>query len=96
MQTARYILEKLRRPALLVQAAHIGLSEYDRDRSLPRLLPGAPGPTTAQDTFNRLADQEAQMDEARRCGDAAYSVARHIEYLIALIVEARLLTRTAT
>ena len=34
------------------------------------------------------------MEETRRAGDAAYSVSRHIEVLIALIAEARLLPRS--
>lgn len=96
MCEARSLLENLRRPALLVQAAQIGLTDYDRDRSLPQLLPDMPGARSTRDTFDRLSVREAEMDEARRANAATYSVARHIEVLVALIVEARLLSsRTA-
>ncbi|NNL36444.1 MAG: hypothetical protein HKP35_11540, partial [Silicimonas sp.] len=43
------------------------------------------------ETFRALAEDEATMNEERRTGGAAYSVARHIELLVAMIVEARLL-----
>lgn len=94
MQDARTLLGRLRRPTLLVQAAQIGLNDYNRDRSLARLLPEMHGPHSARATFDLLSDQEALMDESRRTGDATYSVTRHIEVLVALIVEARLLART--
>ena len=94
MQDARTLLGRLRRPTLLVQAAQIGLNDYNRDRSLARLLPDMHCPHSARAIFDLLSDQEALMDESRRSGDATYSVTRHIEVLVALIVEARLLART--
>ena len=36
------------------------------------------------------------MEQTRRAGDAGYSVARHIEVLIALMAEVRLLPRSTT
>lgn len=93
MHDPRTLLEKLRRPALLVQAAHIGLNEYNRERSLAQLVPDALVLRSGQEMFATLAAQEEQMDAARRAGEATYSVARHIEVLIAMIVEARLVSR---
>lgn len=88
-------LNSLRRPQLLVRAAHIGLEDYNRDRGLKRLLP-PPAPATSASVFSELIEREARMNEARRTGGAAYSVSRHIEVLVALIVEARLLSKPST
>lgn len=83
------LMSSLRRPRLLVRAARLGLRDYNRRRSLQRLLPGeaTPGPGLA---FYTLAERESTVDQSRRDGDAAYSVARHIELLVALIDEAKL------
>ncbi len=52
--------------------------------------PAAPSPRVAVD---RLIEQEATLDAARRSGGTGYSPAHHVEVLIALIAESRLLTR---
>lgn len=82
-------LATLRRPRLLVRAARIGLGEYNRERSLRRLLPGEAHPAPGQ-AFDVLFAREEVVDLARRDGTAAYSAARHVELLAALINEARL------
>lgn len=83
-------LAQLRRPRLLVQAARHGLSSYDRDSVVSRIVKGAaPGPGTA--SFDLLARAERALDDARRRGDVGYSAAGHVEALTALIAEARLL-----
>ena len=87
-------LSKLRRPQLLVRAAHLGLQDYNRDRHLRRILPDGPK-LTARETFRTLIEQEAEMDAEREAGGATYSVARHIEMLVALIFEARILKTPA-
>jgi len=81
-------LSDLRRPRLLVRAARHGLQDYRRDRDLRRLL--AAGPETAPEAaLTRLMAEEARIEATRRRGDAGYSIARHIELLIALMAEAR-------
>jgi hypothetical protein len=40
-------------------------------------------------------DMEAAQEDTRKRGDAAYSIARHLEILIALMAESRLLRGTA-
>lgn len=82
-------LQRLCRPKLLVRAARIGLCSYNRDHSLRRILPGEtlPSPGLA---FDALIEREDAVDQARRDGGAAYSAARHVEILAALINEARL------
>ncbi len=82
----------LRRPRLLIRAAHCGLAEYSRTRDLARLmrLGAVPSPERA---VARLLAEETEADALRRAGDATYSLRRHIELLVALIAEARLLPR---
>ena len=84
------MLRKLRRPRLLIRAARFGLTDYSRDRDLARLVATAtiPGPRAA---LERLLDQEERLEATRRAGDASYSISRHVEVLIALMAEARLL-----
>ena len=85
-------LSSLRRPRLLIRAARFGLADYIRERDLKRLIKtqNLPGPAT---TVPRLMAAEAELEETRRAGDAGYSVARHVEVLIALMAEASLLPR---
>lgn len=92
MTDIQSFLAALRRPKLLVRAARFGLEDYNRDRDLKRLmhLPAAPSPRIAVD---RLIEEEARMEDVRKAGAAAYSAARHVEVLIALMAEARLLPR---
>lgn len=84
------LLANLSRPRLLIRAARFGLADYKRDRDLRRLLGQTPSPDRA---VERLMSEEERLEEGRRAGDAAYSVTRHIDILIALISEIRLLPR---
>jgi hypothetical protein len=85
-------IRNLRRPKLLIRAAHFGLADYSRTRDLARLtgLGTVPSPERA---VTRLLADETEADALRRNGDASYSLRRHIELLVALIAEARLLPR---
>ncbi|GKY87657.1 DUF6477 family protein [Sinisalibacter aestuarii] len=86
------LLAGLRRPRLLIRAARFGLADYNRERDLKRLTrqPVAPAPRAAVDA---LIAAEAALEESRQTGAAGYSPARHVDVLIALISEARLLAR---
>ncbi len=86
------LLSSLRRPRLLIRAARFGIADYNRDRDLKRLMrvPAAPSPQRA---LSRLISDEAVLEENRASGDASYSVAKHVDILIALMAEARLLPR---
>ncbi len=88
-------LSQLRRPGLLIRAARAGMSEYRRDTLLPRLfgMAGTPRPGAAVD---RLISLEGDLDDQRRAGLATYSTLRHIEVLIALMAEARLIATPAS
>ncbi|MFN6952398.1 MAG: DUF6477 family protein [Albidovulum sp.] len=85
-------LHNLRRPRILVRAARAGLAEYNRARDLCRLMrtASAPAPETA---LGVLVEEEARIEATRRAGDASYSFVRHIEILIAMMAEIRLLPR---
>lgn len=84
-------LKNLHRPRLLIRAARFGLVDYNRDRDLRRLmrLPATPSPAKALDG---LIATEAELEVTRASGSAGYSIARHVEVLIALMAESRLLT----
>lgn len=90
MSNAHSLVAELRRPRLLIRAARAGLAEYNRNRDLRRLmrLAVAPGPDRA---LALLMAEEARIEATRQAGDAAYSLTRHIELLIAMIAEVRLL-----
>jgi plasmid stability protein len=92
MSDFRNLLAGLKRPRLLIRAARHGLAEYRRDRDLHRLIGGAKVPAP-DEALRRLMHEEARLEGIRGTGDAAYSLVRHIEVLIALMAEARLLPR---
>jgi hypothetical protein len=79
----------LRRPRLLIRAARIGSESYARDRHLHRLL-GEREVASRAAPLGELLEREAPMDAARRTGAAAYSAARHVALLSAIIAETRI------
>ena len=82
MQDIQGRIAGLERPKLLVQAARHGIDEYRRDPTLDRLL-GAGRPRRCGETVLSLLDLEADLDEQRRSEAAGYSIARHVDVLIA-------------
>lgn len=82
----------LRRPRLMIRAARIGAPDYRRERDLRRLL-GPAGALSPDRALPALLDAEARAEATRMAGDAAYSIARHVDLLIALMAEARLVAR---
>ena len=93
MTDFRTLLTDLRRPRLLIRAARFGVADYKRERDLRRLI-NASNRATSESAVPQLISAEEQMEETRRAGDAGYSVSRHLEVLIALIAEVRLLPRS--
>ncbi|MGB7317310.1 MAG: DUF6477 family protein [Planktotalea sp.] len=81
-------IARLKRPPLLVNAARFGLKDYRRKTHLPRILQG-PVPAKNHAVLVTLCDMESHLNSLRKTRDAAYSAARHVEVLIALIAEAR-------
>ncbi len=94
MTDLRLLLNRLERPRLLIRAARYGLSDYRRERDLSRLI-GSRSLPPPDVSVTRLLQEEADLETIRQDGDASYSIARHIEVLIALMGEARLLPRSA-
>ncbi len=87
-------LDALTRPRLIVSAARFGLAEYNRERSLARLLREAVAPSPRA-ALERLLQIEARIEQSRCAGAADYSAARHVEVMIALMGEARIHRRAA-
>lgn len=91
-----HILDKLgamRRPKLLIRAARFGVADYRRAFHLRRLL-GCETPPRSVVALDRLIEAEAFLNMQRCTGDASYSVARHVDMMIAILGEARLLQST--
>jgi len=74
------------RPALLARAAARVARGYRRDRDLSAALPGHHGLASAQ-RCARLAEVEAQHENARRAGAPGYRPVRHVLLLGALLAE---------
>ena len=83
-------LSTLRRPRLLVRAARIGVGDYQRERDLCRLMKSACLPSPERAVSSLISEEDA-LEEDRKRGDANYSPMRHVEVLIALMAESRLL-----
>ena len=80
----------LNRPGLLVRTARYGLDDYRREVHLPRLL-ATNAPVKNGDALLRLMDIERELNDQRVADHAEYSFARHIDILIAIMGETRLL-----
>ncbi|WP_372840345.1 DUF6477 family protein [Phaeovulum sp.] len=83
------LLAELRRPRLLIRAARIGLADYNRSRDLRRIVRNMET-INPDHALSALMTAEAELEETRRAGAAHYSLARHIDVLIALLAESRL------
>lgn len=84
------LLDTLKRPRLLINAARLGLVDYRREMHLPRQL-GGHRPACSRDALHQLMDLEHEMNNRRRACAAEYSAARHVGLLIAMMAEARIL-----
>ena len=89
VETALNALKSLRRPRLLIRAARFGIADYNRDRDLKRLIRVVAAPSPAK-ALDGLLAAEAEAEANRTSGAAGYSVARHVELLIALMAESLL------
>ncbi|MEM9576810.1 MAG: DUF6477 family protein [Pseudomonadota bacterium] len=90
MQDILSMLHALRRPTLLMRAARIGAEDYSRATHLPRLLGYGVLPRHGA-ALMRLMEVEAAMNEQRKSGDTSYSLVKHVDVLIAMVGEARIL-----
>jgi len=90
MQDVLSTLNGLRRPPLLIRAARIGVCDYNRAVHLPRHLGPAALPRAAE-ALIRLMEIEAALERDRAARATGYRAARHVEVLIAMLGEARII-----
>ena len=91
MQDILNRVAQLNRPRLLVRTAKAAAMDYQRDRHLARLLPGK---RTARhsEAILLLLELEHDFNDRRRANGAGYSLADHLDVMIALVAEVRLFT----
>ncbi|MEM9349664.1 MAG: DUF6477 family protein [Pseudomonadota bacterium] len=90
MQDIYTMLSTLRRPSLLITAARHGLLEYDRQRQLKRLLGVTVVPSPGAAAI-RLLEIEGGLNREREERSGSYSIAQHVDVIVALMGEAELL-----
>ena len=90
MQDVTTMLKTLKRPGLLMRAARLGAEEYRRSVHMPRLVGYGTLPRHNA-ALLQLMEIEATLDAQRRSEDSAYSLLRHIDVLIAIVGEARIM-----
>lgn len=83
------------RPRLLLRTARIGMQDYDRSRDLKRILRLPATPPAGPGTLAVLLELEALHEDRRTRPPAEignpWRAARHVEVLVALMAESRLL-----
>ena len=87
-------IAQLRRPNLLIKAARFGIDDNTRNTHLLRVLQSEP-PVKPAAALIQFLESEAVMNDDRIKKQATYSVARHVEALIAIMVEAQTLRATS-
>ena len=90
MQDILSMLNALRRPGLLIRAARFGVQDYRRNLHLQRVLGYGGVPRTAKALVS-LMEIERGLNDQRKTNDAGYSLTRHVDVMIAIMGEARLL-----
>lgn len=90
MQDILSMLNALHRPRLLIRAARIGAEDYRRAAHLPRLLGYGQLPRHGA-ALLRLMEIESDLNTQRLGEDSSYSLLRHIDVLIAIVGESRIL-----
>ncbi|MBE1293469.1 MAG: hypothetical protein GJ677_13370 [Rhodobacteraceae bacterium] len=93
MQDVLFKLEQLKRPRLLLRSAKLGAIEYTRNQHLRRYFADKKMPSHCE-ALTRLLELEVKVDAQRKNDSAAYSLIDHIDLLIAVLGEARLLRAT--
>lgn len=89
-------LSKLRRPKILINAARLGMADYDRNVDLRFIVRSDRTPSHG-DAIETLLAREGDLESGRKSGTADYSIQEHIRVLTALLAEVRLpgITRKA-
>ena len=87
-------IAQLCRPSLLIKAARFGIDDYTRNTHSRRVLQSEP-PVKPAAALVQFLESEAVMNDDRIKKQATYSVARHVEALIAIMVETQTLRATS-
>jgi hypothetical protein len=95
MQDVISMLHALRRPPLLMRAARIGAEDYRREVHLPRLLGYGVLPRHGA-ALLKLIELEGNLNDQRVNGNTSYSLFKHVDLLIAMLGEARILRASQT
>ncbi|MFK7835628.1 MAG: DUF6477 family protein [Sulfitobacter sp.] len=95
MQDLLSMLNALHRPRLMMRAARIGAQDYRRATHLPRLLGYGVLPRHGA-ALIKLMEMETSLEDQRTASDAGYSLIKHLDVLIAMVAEARVLRATQT
>ena len=90
MQDILSMLHALRRPSLLMRAARIGADDYRRNTHLPRLLGYGVLPRHGS-ALIKLMELEAGLNDQRLTSNTSYSLVKHVDILIAMVGEARVM-----
>ena len=83
-------MQDVLRPHLLIRAARIGAADYRRDAHLRRHFGYGALPRSAA-ALARLTEMEEELNQQRHSDRTRYSATRHVEILIAMLGEARIL-----
>ncbi len=81
-------LTQMKRPKILISAARFGLDEYTRGTHLARILKSDPAPKPGP-AIMQLLEIESVLNEERLQKRSTYSVARHVDVMIAIMAEAQ-------
>jgi hypothetical protein len=95
MQDVISMLHALRRPPLLMRAARIGAEDYRREVHLPRILGYGVLPRHGA-ALLKLIELEGNLNDQRVNGNTSYSLFKHVDLLIAMLGEARVLRTSRT
>ena len=90
MQDILSMLHALHRPKLMMRAARIGAQDYRRTAHLSRVLGYGVLPRHGA-ALLKLMEIESGLEAQRIGSDGSYSVVRHIDIMIAMVAEARIL-----
>ncbi len=88
MEVSDVLPPRIYRPKLMVHAAQIGLSFYNRKRDLGKILSrGGAGLPADGRAVSALREYEERLEEARISGHGSYKIPRHVFVLTALLAE---------
>lgn len=89
MINANSPLSSLTRPKILINAARLGMADYDRDADLRFIVKTNQKPAHGE-AIETLLTREGELEDNRKNAQASYSVHEHICVLTALLAEVRL------